>query len=114
MLNRSDSKSRFGMFFVLAAVIATTAQALTDEECKAWGDVAEEVMTIRQTDAPLNETLSAMQAAHTTPLAVQNIRNLVIEAYKTPAVPSLETLKASMIAAFRNTAELACFTGELQ
>ncbi len=72
------------------------------------GELAFHVMTVRQLEAPLNETMTEALKDQTIPEAIEIIKQVILEAYKRPAMVTDE-FREMEVARFRNDVELDCF-----
>ncbi|WP_439600118.1 hypothetical protein [Devosia sp.] len=76
--------------------------------CPMWGDLAERVMTLRQSETPMSEQ---MRLVSTSEGPVKKLGEaLIMMAYEEPAYRTDENQK-NAVAQFRNKAELVCYKG---
>jgi hypothetical protein len=111
----SDSFARFcvlasGFLAVLAMTLPSAAQEATkDDVCKGLGELAAQIMQIRQAESPISDVLKNIVPPDDGSGASELVRSIIIQAYSTDAMFTDEG-KASQIARFRNDIELSCFT----
>lgn len=95
---------------ILAIAVAWPALAQDDqaEACKGLGDLAEQVMMIRQAEAPMSDVLASLVPPDDGSGATGIIRSVILAAYDEPAMRTPEN-KTQQVARFRNDVELQCF-----
>jgi hypothetical protein len=98
----------FSLTVALWIGITCSAGAFTDEECKAMGGLAEQIMGLRQKEASLSTVLERVGAAVKGTNAEALVRQMVLAAYDQPAWGTAER-KVEAIAEYRNAVELQCF-----
>lgn len=85
------------------------AEVQDRDACAMIGEIAANIMKIRQTGTPMSET---MTLAGGDPQMAPLMRAMITDAYRVPQYRT-EGNRADTIARFRNEVELACY-GEMQ
>ncbi|MGU3401613.1 hypothetical protein ACLBWS_18090 [Brucellaceae bacterium D45D] len=75
-----------------------------DEVCKDWGDFAVRVMTMRQKQTPMHETMATIPTTGN----IGAYKAIVMDAYESRSYTKKD-MQDQSIASFRNTVELACY-----
>lgn len=109
MLKPTDSKSRFGVIFAGAMLAATSASAQAEDQCKALGDFALEVMRTRQNEGALSTALETLQRQDHPAEHKELLRKIVMDAYAEGAMRAEENQKRQADR-FRNEVELECYS----
>jgi Mg2+ and Co2+ transporter CorA len=94
---------------IMAAGGAFAQEATRDDVCKSLGELAEQIMQIRQAESPMSDVLKNVVPEEDGSGASDLVRSIVIQAYEMDSMITEEG-KASQTARFRNDIELSCFT----
>lgn len=92
------------LFFAPTQANKLYSENENDEVCKSWGSLAEKIMELRQTEAPISSVLDLIAGDDNTGLN----RDIVIMAYERPAYVTKEN-QVRAANSFRNDIELMCF-----
>jgi hypothetical protein len=82
--------------------------AVAQDICPVMGQMAENIMVLRQQDASMSLVMEKLMATTTDPVAQGIIRAVIVDAYERPAFSS-EEYRNNAIASFRNDVELECY-----
>lgn len=85
--------------------------ASIDETCAELGNLAEEIMKIRQTEHPVSEVLKSLTPSDAPKEAQDIVRQVILDAYSQGAMRTEEN-KRRQVSEFRNYVEIECLQSQ--
>lgn len=94
---------------VVALTVNTGAAAQEGAGCKMVGDIAAQVMQLRQNEVGLSTVMEKVAGAVDDAEAKELIKAIIMAAYEQPAF-STSANKTAAVAQFRNDVEFQCYS----